>query len=156
MPSTALTDEQARRIVREAIAQGWASEEGWEIERRNDGLVERINLGDDYGWLVKLRVPGLLGPEYEVRSTDEWRRVSAKFAELRQILQEAAERGWDMEQRIHRTGTFAMAVEIYPPGYRRPYGVRVGGMRTWRKVCREADAIIEQRHDRALEEGPEP
>jgi hypothetical protein len=35
-----------------------------------------------------------------------------------------------------------MAIEVYPPGTHSPYGKRVGGMRTRRKLSREFDNAI--------------
>lgn len=143
----ALTREQAERICEEARFQGWVREgeallEAGRAEMRqwytSESPPQPMGL-----YAVDLKFPVMLGPEYTVKSTDDWRRLKAKYDEIKQIIEEASERGWEVDSRLHKQGKFGMSIEVYPPGTRRPYGKRVGGMRTWRKLIREADDIID-------------
>lgn len=154
------TKDQQERAAQEAVFQGWA--EGVDGKYSLDsGYVRRVSgpyrdskgQPTDRQWhCLELKLPGLLGPEYWIRTPDEWRRLKAKYEEIKQIIAEAAERGWRMEQKVQKQGRVGMMIEVYPPGYRPPYGVKVGGMRTWRKVCREADGIINA-SERVIEGG---
>lgn len=136
---TLLTRDEAERVVAEARFQGWVSDDDDRMLTR--GRADAIHL--DEGSLVELKLPGLLGPEFLVRSTDDWRRLKAKFDELHEIVRDLHRRGWDFDPMPKKTGTFAMAIEVYPPGTHRPYGKRVGGMRTWRQLTRPFDETID-------------
>jgi hypothetical protein len=70
---------------------------------------------------VHLRWPTTWHPEYFVSSTDEWRRLKAKVDEIKQVLREAAERGWRVGQYVQKQGSFGMIVEIYPPAISKSY-----------------------------------
>lgn len=154
------TREQLERAAEEAVFQGWAEEVDGKYDL-DSGYVRRVSgpyrdakgQPTDRQWhCLELKLPGMLGPEYWVRTPDEWRRLKTKLDEIKQIVEEAAQRGWRMEPTMKKRGSFGLAVEVYPPGYRPPYPVSVGGMRTWRKVCREADGIIDQT-ERVIEGG---
>lgn len=96
---------------------------------------------------VVLRFPGMFHSEkYWLYSTDDWRVLKAKVDELREVLKQLGERGWDVAQigrRPKKAGKLGMYIEVVPPGGSQVYPIRVGGMRTWRKVVKEAEAIIE-------------
>lgn len=140
-----MTEAEAERVCEEARFQGWQHGDGlWdgriEMQQAYRGDIPRQPMG--LYW-VHLKWPGVLGPEYDLRTTDEWRRLKAKVDEITQIVREAGERGWEVRERIHKQGRLGMSVEIVTPGTSRVYPKRVGGMRTWRRLCRETDDVIE-------------
>lgn len=161
-PTDGLTKEQAERICEEAEFQGWGQRdapytfEGGRVEMRqwytnrrwNEDRTDMLPPEPIGRYSVDLKFPGSLGPEYSVRTTEEWRKLKAKVDEIRQIVDEVREYGWAMQTRggdgqpaVNKSAKFGMYVEVYPPGTRPPYGVRVGGMRTWRKLIREYTPI---------------
>lgn len=85
----------------------------------------------------------MLGPQFHVKTMDDWRRLRGKADEIKQIVLDAVQRGWRVENEIGKHGRLGMHVTVYPPGSSPPYGTRIGGLRTWRKICREADSIVE-------------
>lgn len=160
-----LTREEAEVVVKEAIEQGWTADErivkledGQEYNEGRGRVVlhdwDEINrareaIGNDRvsgsGCTVELVFPAWEHPKYWVRTREEWRKLKAKVDELKEIFTQIVERGWDHNSAIVKRGSLGMGIrDVFPPGYRRPYGVSVGGMRTWRKVVREAEAIIQQ------------
>jgi hypothetical protein len=145
--------EEAMHAAEEAVAQGWAPEVNAEGYDSDAGTVRVF--GGPYTdgrpgewWVVELRMAHAYHDEvYWLRQRDEWRRLKAKTDEIKQIIAEAGERGWRVDsfgqRMVKKHGRLGMYVEVYPPGYSPPYPARVGGMRTWRKLCREADGIID-------------
>lgn len=149
-----LTREEADQIVKEAIFQGWAEEANREQARDlGEGSVDLIDFGTppgvpgpggNHGCIVDLVFPGMYSDtRYWIGSTEEWRQLKAKVDELREILHQAGGRGWEVTGRPQKVGKYGMMVEIVPPGGSRVYPVRVGGMRTWRKLCREYDNVLD-------------
>lgn len=147
------TKEQAFAAAEEAKQQGWAEDINAEGYRGDNGEI--LVFGAPYTdgtpgewWVTELRMAGAYHNEvYYLRQWDEWRQLKAKTDEIKQILAEAAEKGYRVDgfgsRIVKKTGKLGMYVEIYFPGDRPPYPHRVGGMRTWRKLCRETEAIIE-------------
>lgn len=168
-----LTREEADIIAEEARVQGWESDKRMVAYDKSDGTQGEYNEGrgaiEIHDWdainryrrehnnrfhgpldkatgcSVSLTFPGWQHPEYSVSSTEEWRVLKAKVEELKEIFKQITELGWRVDSTIVKRGRFGMAIKaVYPPGRSIGEGVSVGGMRTWRKVKREAEGIIEQ------------
>lgn len=144
--SYTLREEQADRVGKEAVAQGWAEEVN--ASRQSGGGQIEIGPCWDHErkeWMdvhrVRLTLPTSYGDVFDIFTADDWRRVKAKYDEMRQIVEEATQRGWEVFPRLKKQGRLGMYVDIMPRGAHN--WERVGGLRTWRKLCREADSVID-------------
>lgn len=153
-----LTRAEADQIAKEAVEQGWAEEVNGDYDH-DKGVVrlydwdevdrQRREIGNEplgaTGCSVELTFPGMYSTDrYYITETDDWRKLKSKVDELREILKQAGQRGWKVWPfGPKKHGKFSMYIEVSVPGMlNNPQ--RVGGMRTWRKLCREADATIQQ------------
>lgn len=128
-----LTERQALFIEAEARDQGW----------RADG----VNLAE-YGWLVELHWPHLNFPDFWIYEVREWVKIWEKVKELGEIVDAATDRGWTCRRNLYKGGD-SLYVEVNSPDGKRRC-VRVGGMRTWKKLLGgeiegEASDIIDAR-----------